>query len=58
MRKILNDIKRANSDMPKSTKVIYSLLALAVLYILISKLINTIEIFSNSTCVNYFDSFT
>lgn len=44
MKKVINEIKRANGDMTKSTKIIYSVLALVVLYILVNKLINTVEI--------------
>lgn len=44
MKKIINDIKRANRDMPKSTKIIYTLLVVLALYMLINKLINSVEI--------------
>lgn len=45
MKKVINDIKRANRDMPIQTKIIYSALGLLLIYFLISKLINSKEIF-------------
>ncbi len=45
MKKVINDIKRANRDMPNQTKIIYSVLGLLLIYFLISKLINSKEIF-------------
>lgn len=45
MKKIINDIKRANRDMSIQTKIIYSILGLLLIYFLISKLINSKEIF-------------
>lgn len=45
MKKIINDIKRANQDMGLGGKIIYAGLALGLLYFLISKLLNSKEIF-------------
>lgn len=44
MKKMINEIKRANNDMSKSTKLIYLILSMTLLFMVIDKILNTREI--------------
>lgn len=44
MKKIINEIKRANNDMKTSTKIIYGILFIAIILLIIEKLIKTSEV--------------